>query len=678
MKKTTLLLVFSFYLLRAFSQNYTWSQVSNCPEALYDPASFTIGNNMYVVSGGTSVASYPKILSHHVWQYNTTTDTWTQKSDFPGVAVYGVRGFTIGGYGYVVNGWDSTGSGSGPSDLWRYDPTTDSWTQKASFIGSTRYTTATFALNGKAYVTLGYAPYVSDMFEYDPTSDSWTQKASFPGIGRQEPIWFTIGNYAYVGMGVAGGYYTFSDMYKYDPSNNTWTRLNDFPGTPLSSSFSFSFLNEGYVVDGLTQTNQIYGAGAASQVWNYNPTNDTWSVWGTFPGLTLFDGISGTTSNSAYLGLGASNYTTFPLTNQFWKFGPATSTPSCNATISRFRINNTTYNYQASGNFSALAHLNWNFGDGTTGTGTSVTHTFSQAGNHFVSLTVTDSANVCSSSNADTLNIASVTTCSVSLQTTHFDSNYTIIPTVVGAGPYTYHWSCTQDTSYSSIVPDPLVTIGTHSPSTYCVTVSDTMGCRASACVNLNYTPDSASCHTYLYIYPDGDQPGLYYASIYHTGGTPVTYLWSFGDGTTSTDSFPSYNYYTTGRYYICLTITDANGCVSSYCDSFFYDYKFGGGPMHYLTVKKGINKAVTSSNEVADDAKLDIYPNPAHDKLQIRSLGNTIQHINIYSVTGQKVLSMPTVPANGIDINAFSAGIYNVEVITTTGSVHSRFTKAE
>lgn len=48
-----------------------------------------------------------------------------------------------------------------------------------------------------------------------------------------------------------------------------------------------------------------------------------------------------------------------------------------------------------------------------------------------------------------------------------------------------------------------------------------------------------------------------------------VSWLWDFGDGQASTETNPSHNYHTpssdsTGGYYVTLTVTDDNGCVST------------------------------------------------------------------------------------------------------------------
>ncbi len=48
--------------------------------------------------------------------------------------------------------------------------------------------------------------------------------------------------------------------------------------------------------------------------------------------------------------------------------------------------------------------------------------------------------------------------------------------------------------------------------------------------------------------------------------GSGLTYEWSFGDGTTSTDINASHSYDAEGSYDLCLTATDLNGCDSTVC----------------------------------------------------------------------------------------------------------------
>lgn len=52
---------------------------------------------------------------------------------------------------------------------------------------------------------------------------------------------------------------------------------------------------------------------------------------------------------------------------------------------------------------------------------------------------------------------------------------------------------------------------------------------------------------------------------------------WSFGDGTSSTQTSPFHQYNGTGYYAVCLTIWDSSGCQSTFCDSVYVNGGSGG-----------------------------------------------------------------------------------------------------
>ncbi|MFZ1826619.1 MAG: PKD domain-containing protein [Chitinophagales bacterium] len=58
-------------------------------------------------------------------------------------------------------------------------------------------------------------------------------------------------------------------------------------------------------------------------------------------------------------------------------------------------------------------------------------------------------------------------------------------------------------------------------------------------------------------------------------GSTIITYLWNFGDGTTSSEINPEHIYASAGEYEVCLSIITADGCYSTECDD--VDVEGGG-----------------------------------------------------------------------------------------------------
>ena len=113
-------------------------------------------------------------------------------------------GFSIGSKGYIGTGYGNVYSNTPyRKDFWEYDPSTDSWTQKADFGGTARYFAAGFSIGTKGYIGTGYnsSGPLKDFWEYNPTSNIWTRKADFGGVARGAATGFSIGSMGYIGTG---------------------------------------------------------------------------------------------------------------------------------------------------------------------------------------------------------------------------------------------------------------------------------------------------------------------------------------------------------------------------------------------------------------------------------------------------------------------------------------------
>lgn len=164
--------------------------------------------------------------------------------------------------------------------------------------------------------------------------------------------------------------------------------------------------------------------------------------------------------------------------------------------------------------------------------------------------------------------------------------------------------------------------------------------------------------------------------------------LWDFGDGTTSTELFPSHSYTGDGPYTLCLTATfsSATGgsCSITYCVVLTGDMIGGSG----FTQSEG----GFTINVVGDDAtvgiaapesvsNLSLWPNPANDKLNVRfnSLNNGIQNLEIIDITGKIILEQQFTAASGvvtenIDISGLNSGIYIFKLSSANQVETSRF----
>ncbi|MEP7171376.1 MAG: kelch repeat-containing protein, partial [Bacteroidota bacterium] len=286
------------FMSNVIAQQYAWVQRSDFAAGpRYASSYFTIGNSGYVCSGITHVST-TYFYHTDLWEYNPSTDVWTQKANLPAAGRSGGSGFAINGKGYVTLGW----SPAQMNDLWEYDPATNSWTQKTNFAGPARYTASQFVIGNYAYVGTGYLPYMKDFWKYDVVTDSWTQIADVGAIARQAARGFALNNYGYVVTGGQQNTTYVKDLWRYDTTSNTWMEMSDFPGAVRSSPAVFTMNGKAFAgcgADGTTLYNDFY---------SYDPVNDTWTAEPSFPGQGRLEQFTFSFANRGFVGTGSDSY----------------------------------------------------------------------------------------------------------------------------------------------------------------------------------------------------------------------------------------------------------------------------------------------------------------------------------------------------------------------------------
>lgn len=129
---------------------------------------FAVGNKGYVGTGsffeetdnGTIYIRYKDL-----WQFDTASNLWTNKADFPVGERFSATGFSVADKGYLALGYDVV-SGTTKKDIWQYDPATNTWLQRADFPGTGSSRLVSFTTNNKAY--MGVGSYTNDFWEYTP------------------------------------------------------------------------------------------------------------------------------------------------------------------------------------------------------------------------------------------------------------------------------------------------------------------------------------------------------------------------------------------------------------------------------------------------------------------------------------------------------------------------------
>ena len=134
------------------------------------------------------------------WQFDPTTNAWSQKAEFAGSARHGATGFTIGTKGYIAAGYTGTAS----KDLWQYDAMTNAWSRKADLGGDARWGAGVFVVNDKAYLCAGKGSTdLRDLWCYDPATNTWSRSTDLPGAVRESGTSVSTGSACYMGTGIA-------------------------------------------------------------------------------------------------------------------------------------------------------------------------------------------------------------------------------------------------------------------------------------------------------------------------------------------------------------------------------------------------------------------------------------------------------------------------------------------
>ena len=233
---------------------------------------------------------------------------------------------------------------------------------------------------------------------------------------------------------------------------------------------------------------------------------------------------------------------------------------------------------------------------------------------------------------------ASCTTCA--------DGTAKVIPTG-GTAPYHYTW-------YTS----PMQTTDSISGlihGTYHVCVTDANGCIS--CDSTTVNVGSCSAHYNLY---STATPHYYTAVNMASGAAPLTYYWSWGDGTHDTAAYPSHTYAATGFYNICLTITDNAGCTNTYCSSYYLLR-----PQSQMVYVNVISNTTVGINQLIADNSISIYPNPFTSQTTISfSTEQTNTSIKITDVIGKEIKTINFTGAQYIlEKGIMKPGIYFVQI---------------
>ena len=185
----------------------------------------------------------------------------------------------------------------------------------------------------------------------------------------------------------------------------------------------------------------------------------------------------------------------------------------------------------------------------------------------------------------------------------------------------------------------------------YTLTVTDSNNC--TSITNINVVVDTLPSVSFV-LQKDTSQLSTWNAYPTYSSST-ASAIWHWGDGTSTPGLYPSHTYSVAGKYNICVSAYNGNGCSVSVCQNDSV-YRLSNSNMVYVNV---IN-STTGINQFSNTNTIKIYPNPANNKITIDA--NDIVDVKLFDVLGNQITSTKQ---NQIDVSNLPEGVYFIQVQT-------------
>ena len=205
-----------------------------------------------------------------------------------------------------------------------------------------------------------------------------------------------------------------------------------------------------------------------------------------------------------------------------------------------------------------LNSWHWTFGDGNSTNQQNPQHTYSDFGYFPVTLTVTD-INSCVDDTTKTIVVDSLPIPSFTWTATCTQGiiNFTNTSNGNGSNIISYLWDFGD--GFMSNVENPIHYYFNNGNYNVSLTVTNDRGCSDSIDILVSVN-EGLNLDFYASDVCFGESMYFYY-NLINPFVQPATWLWSFGDGTYSTDPQPVHFYQQPGTYNVLLTVTDNLGC---------------------------------------------------------------------------------------------------------------------
>ncbi|MBK6563890.1 MAG: PKD domain-containing protein [Saprospiraceae bacterium] len=283
----------------------------------------------------------------------------------------------------------------------------------------------------------------------------------------------------------------------------------------------------------------------------------------------------------------------------------------------------------------------WDFGDGHSSTSHNPHHTYAHAGTYEVCLTVHNNHG-CSSTYCHPVTVSTIQPeCHALFGFQQSDTTFTVnfADSTISSTPIT-SWLWDFGDGHSSTNHYPHHTYAHAGTYEVCLTVHNNHGCNSTYCHTVTIHATGQECIALFtsHYNSKSNQMRFFNTSSFTTDHTQ--YLWSFGDGHSSTSENPIHTYSHTGSYTVCLFISDGiAGCNSHLCTEVEINHIWHA----MVTNKDHILTSRSKPNEViALDSNIEFgsFPNPFIINTNIPYELKSDSHLNIdmYDLSGRLI----------------------------------------
>ncbi|GEM_PF-5251404 len=238
-----------------------YTSLAGGPASRTDGVMVSINGDLYLHGGRyNNISGY---MRADLWKFTPSTGTWTQKAFSKALQEH--VAVAINGLMYLYGGSWSSGGGTYPNDLWIYNPVSDSATVGASPATGGRTTAVACALNGKMYVAGGVVngTISKEFLCYDPAVNSWSTLANCP---------YAVWGISAKLVAAAGKIYLIgaASVYWFDPETGIWTQKSNFPFFTTSNFGAVAVNGRIYRYAGYSSSTYY------RNLYVYDPAQDSW------------------------------------------------------------------------------------------------------------------------------------------------------------------------------------------------------------------------------------------------------------------------------------------------------------------------------------------------------------------------------------------------------------------